>query len=253
MRMFRSGAALLCGLLAAAGLTDVAGATSAPTGNAKAIAFYRSVVNATRAHSGVVVTQTGYVLMTDELGRSSSFSFTFGIGSRRPGYVPAVEHITIAAVNRRISWVSDDMVPEGCTAQAGGSCLPVELLLYSGGLLWRFDSPRLPASSSCWSSNVRAGTEVAGYTKTGVASGYALYGYFYPVKRVGGSDEVTSTYPWGKTQKATEVDTISLATRLPTSSVVHVSAAPGAPAFTYRWTNQWLAKAPVMPRTTMCG
>ena len=252
MRIFRSGTVLLLAVLVVFGLANIAGGSAAPTGNPKTIAFYRAVVNATRQHKGVVSIQTGFVTMSDEL-KSSSFSYFWGRGTSPPGYVRAVEHITIAAANRHVVWVTDDMVPEGCTAGAGGSCLPVEFLLSSSGVLWRFDSARLPPSSLCWSSSAAKGDVVGGYSKIGVAFGYALYGYFYPMKRVGGNEYVTSTFPWGKTQKATEVDKINLATHLPASSIVRIASATGLPAFTYSWTNQWLKNAPLMPQATLCG
>lgn len=72
------------------------------------------------------------------------------------------------------------------------------------------------------------------------------------MRRVGGTEFVTSTYPWGKTQQATEVDTSPVTTHLPTVGVVRVSASPGNPSFTYRWTNHWLTTAPQVPHVTLC-
>ena len=250
-RVGRTAASSVCALLVIGGLDGSAyGAGSSATGSAVTIAFYRLVVDATQRTAGVEETQTGYAVIEDALGKDSTFSVRSAAAGVPAGYARAVEHITIASKSGHVLWLSDDFVPVGCGRTAVVSCLPVEMLLTSSGTAWHFDSPGLPGNSSCWGTVTNA--VIDGYSKTGSAFGYGLYGHFEPMRRAGGSELVASTYPWGKAQQATEVDTVPVTTHLPTLGVVSVSASPNNPAFTYRWANHWLTAGPPQPQVTLC-
>ena len=220
------------------------------TGNATTIAFYRLVVAATQRTAGVEETQTGYTVIEDAPGKVSTFSVGSAAAGVPAGYSRAVEHIIIANKAGHVLWLSDDFVPVGCGRAAVVPCLPVEILLTSNGTAWRFDPPGLPGNNSCWGTV--ANGVIDGYSKTGGAFGYGLYGHFEPMRHVGGAELVTSTFPWGKAQQATETDKVPVVTHLPTAGVVSVSAGPGSPAFSYRWTNHWLTAAPDQPEVTLC-
>ena len=62
--------------------------------------------------------------------------------------------------------------------------------------------------------------------------GYYVYGDYLPLRRVGTTMVVTSTYPAGGGQTVTETDTIAVATHLPISTFVNVPAASGHPGYT---------------------
>jgi hypothetical protein len=173
------------------------------------------------------------------------------LGTVPAGYVRAVEHITIANDGGRVLWVSDDLVPVGCSSKVEHSCLPVAVLLFSGGVVWHFGSANLGPEGSCWGT-VSQGA-VDGYTRAGVAYGYDLYGHFRPMRGEGGTEVVTSTFPWGTTQQATEIDTVAVATHLPTEGEVRISAGPGRAAFSYRWTDHWLSALMPVPHITACN
>lgn len=96
---------------------------------------------------------------------------------------------------------------------------------------------QVAGSGDCWHASHGS---ILGMTKVGNVAGYGLYGKFRPMRQVGKTVYVTSTYPWGKTQTATEVDTISYGSRLPSLGRVSVAASPGHPAFSYHWTAKWL-------------
>jgi hypothetical protein len=208
-------------------------------------------VAATRRTAGVEEVQTGYSAIGDAAGTASTFSMVSAVGVVPAGYVRAVEHITIANDDGHVLWLSDDLVPAACGPKAVGSCLPVAVLLLPGGAFWHFGSAGLSAArGSCWGTLSDAAVD--GYTQTGAAYGYDLYGRFSPMHRVGGSELVTSIFPWGTAQTATEVDTVPVTTHLPTLGAVHISATPGHPGFSYRWTNHWLTRALPVPRVTLC-
>ena len=121
------------------------------------------------------------------------------------------------------------------------------MLLDSSGL---FVPSLAPGTKNCWEPSRG---ELLGVTKTGTASGYGLYGDFAPMRRAGQTVYVTSTFPWGKTQRATEVDTILAATHLPNEGIVHVSAAKGYAPFSFQWSAHWLTSPPTEPTVDICA
>lgn len=230
-----------------------AGASTLPSGNAKTIAFYRAVLAANKRAKGWRATFTGYTAVDESIGKNTFFDWRYEAGIPK-GYSWAVDHVTVAASDGRVSWLSDEMTSKPtCSYGANGGSLcyggaPYEVVLTSRGLVGHFVLSKAAATLICWSPDHGG---AAGYTKVGVNSGFGLYGgHFYPMRRVGAAEIVTSTYPWGTKQHATEVDTIPIATHLPEVIVIHVSASAGNPALAIRATFHWLGATPVEPNTT---
>ena len=224
-------------------------ATSAPTGNAATIAFYRLVVNATARAGAEESVQSGYSALQELPNGTTNWENGLALKS---GFVPATDHIVVAAAGRRVIWVSDELVPtSSCTAAT--TCVSVQTFLGRAGVFFR----RLaPGASTCWQVAHAlvpgSSPSVGGYTKIGVPSGYGLYGHFEPMRRVGNTVYVTSSFPWGKAT-ATEVDTISSVTHLPTAGSTRVSASSGAPSFSFHWTMKWPEIAPTEPTIRVCA
>lgn len=222
------------------------------TGNATAIAFYRAMVNRTRLYHGLVEEQTGFLALKSSLGKSWSDVWGEGVPA---GYSPTSELITVAARSGKVTWVTDKMTPQ-CSVRVGssgasvgcGSNVPVEAMLNKGGQY----STEYFSAGSCWGAGTIGSPYVGGYTKVGVSFGYSLYGHFLPMKRIGGRELVTSTYPWGKAT-VTEIDTIDVTSLLPIKSVFHYSKDGKYPAFTQVVVNHWLKTAPTQPRLTVCS
>lgn len=223
--------------------TLTAAASPKYSGDPATIAFYRTVAAKTAQKAGVRVVVKGF----DYLNHSS----TGWYGG--PGIVPAgdsavTDHILIAASHGHVVWLSDQLErPTKCRPSRLGNCAALLVVLDSAGL---FTRSLAPGSPTCW---YRGRGVIGGYSKVGpgVASGFTLYGHFDPMRNVNGTTYVTSTYPYGK-QQATEIDTISYATRLPSASITRLAALPGYPARTFTYSYHWLAATPAKPRFTVC-
>jgi hypothetical protein len=213
-----------------------------PTGNAKTIAFYRHVVLATGRAPGWTEVQTGYYSL-EQSGQTANW-WTWLDGAAPAGYHAAADHFTIAASGGKIVWGEDEMVPSGACG-GGAACTPIEILSNGvNNLYLRFVRP---GASTCWLT--AHGSPLPG--SVGGSSGYGLYGHFLPMRRVGGTVYVTSTYPLDG-RHVTEVDTINYATHLPSAGVSHVAAAAGKPAFSFSWTIHYLKSEPVAPTVRAC-
>ena len=235
-------AAAICAvaLIASVSIGTAAQAATPPTGDAATIAFYKTMVQKTLSYGTLVERQTGYAAL-QTAGRSANWTYGEGVPL---GYAPATEDIVVAAAGGRLTWVMDTMTPR-C---GGASCTTVQMLLDPSGAFLKILTGRYRAS--CWSA---AHGDVAGYSRTGVPSGYGLYGRFLPMKRVGANELVTSTYAFGVGRTATELDTISLATDLPTKGLVHVGRTTTQRAFSYSFSDQWLKPERTQPHVTLCN
>ena len=92
---------------------------------------------------------------------------------------------------------------------------------------------------ACYHSAPRAGG-VAGWG----APFIGVYGTFSPMQTQGDTVIVQSTYPWLKTERATEIDRISATTKHLQSYTVKVT---GTSPITFGATNQDIAPPPAMP------
>lgn len=246
------GVASLVGLLAASIFVTASvaqAATTGATGNAKAIAFYRLMVKTIARYDGLLQSRSGYAVVETT---STGTGWTYGSHAAvvPTGFSPATEVVTDALSGGKVLWVADLMTPKCGAAGSCGTNVPARGILNTQGLYVQVLAPSKPPS--CWERIPGDTGAVAGYTKLG-GPVYETNGHFDPIKRVGKNELVTSTFPWTKTSTATEIDTISLATHLPTYGVVYAPKDGAAPAFAYAWTNSWMKSAPVQPQMTMCS
>lgn len=218
-----------------------ASTSRAATGDPATIAFYRAVVKATQTERRTIDTATGFTQLEETAG---AVNWRFG-EAPLPGYVKATDHVVISASGGKLVWLSDLLVPKSCTPTGTHRCDDVEVVLDHSGVFFHVIAN---GNNACY---VSAQGSIFGYAKVGVASGYSLYGRFLPMKRDGGNVEVTSTYPYGH-QQATEVDTISPKTHLPSVTVVQV-AGGGLPKFTYRDVLHWSMAPPKVPKFSICS
>jgi hypothetical protein len=235
----------------AVGVTAAVGAVMVPagaalganstTGDPATIAFYRTVAAATAAKSGLVEVSSGF----SSVREASSFPFRWAQnGAPSASFTPVVDHITVAAKAGKIIWISDVMIPQhGCKPTPAHLCEPAHIELTPKGLFAEV------GASGCATP---AHGSLLLFSAVGGPIGYQAYGHFLPLARKGANVVVTSTYPVGA-QVATEVDTISYATRLPILTVVHVGKAKGRAAFTSTTTMKWLSKQPAFPAMRVCS
>ncbi len=234
---------LALGVPAAGGATRHTDSLPRATGNPAVIAFYRKVVAATRAATAEQATFAATDSVTQvRVNPNGSYSWV-QVSPREPGFTPARGTFWVVAAAGRVRFVAETLAYGGVGKAFGpfGIVLTArgEILL-GGNAFPSVGSARPPSEYQPCGGTTTGTAYVGGYSKVGGPSGYGLYGDFVSMHRAGGAELVTSTYPWGtKGQRATEVDTVSLATDLPVRSVVHVSAAPGIPAFTFAYTNVW--------------
>jgi hypothetical protein len=220
-------------------------ASTAVTGNAKAIAFYKVMVKTTARYGGVVMSRVGYDVLKSTI--SGTFSTYYNLAVVPTGFSPAKEMVTLALSGGKTVWVADLMTPKCGASGSCGTNIPIRLLLNSKGEFYQLRAPSRP--SSCWGT--ATSVNVGGFMPGTPA--YETIGHFDPMKRVGKNETVTSTFPWSNKRTATEVDTISLATHLPIRSVVKVPKEGATPAYSFTWTNAWLKTAPIQPKVTMCS
>jgi hypothetical protein len=250
-RIGRLGGACVCasvtvlalGASAAGGSARHTDSLPRATGKPAVIAFYRKVVAATRAATADQATFAA----TDSFAQvrvnpNGSYSW-LQLSPREPGFTPARGTFWVVAAAGRVRFVAETLAYGGVGKAFGifGIVLTArgEILL-GGNAFPSVGSARPPSEYQPCGGTTTGTAYVGGYSKVGGPSGYGLYGDFVSMHRAGGAEIVTSTYPWGtKGQRATEVDTVSLATDLPVRSIVHVSAVRGIPAFTFAYTNVW--------------
>lgn len=225
--------------------TAAQAATTPTTGNAKAIAFYRKMVKTVARYDGLYQSRSGFAVVKT----ASTVSWGYEITAVPAGFSPAAEVVTTALRGGKIVWVDDLMKPQCGASGNCGTNIPVQVIWNTKGEYFQELAPSKPPS--CWVHSDKV-ISVAGDTELGVTT-YTTYGHFDPMKRVGKNEIVTSTFAGINKETDTEVDTISLATHLPSSGVVYVTKKGGAPAFTYAWANSWTKSAPVQPQITMCS
>lgn len=220
-------------------------ASTAPTGNAQAIAFYRHVAAVTRQMAGVHLVENGFTYLR-EIPVSGEVDWQSARAGVPAGYVPVTDEVTVAFSAGRVSWLSDVMHPRGCpmrTAHCGWG--DFEVVLDGQGLRGRLTATQ----AACWHSDSGS---VVGFSSVGGLAGYSAFGRFAALRRDRGQMIVTSTYPWTKDQRAAEIDTIAIRTHLPLRGIVHVDGSKGHRSFSFSWTNRWLRRAPAKPATPLC-
>ena len=214
----------------------------AATGNAAAIAFYRKVVAATDAQSSLYFTYSAAQTLVRVKNLGGGRLSWLMADPPKAGYNPAMGAVWAGAIHGRTTFIAETVLP---TSVADGY-VSFELVLTPRGEVML--SP--PSSSQACLGRTTGKPYVGLYTRTGDPIGYSLTGRFSPLRRVGDTVYVTSTYPWGA-QTAIEVDTISATTYLPSRSVYHVLPHHGIPGFTFAQDGiKWGTTAPAPPVST---
>jgi hypothetical protein len=180
-------------------------------------------------------------------GRQSFFSWTWGLGLVPSGFTRATEHYLLRLRNGRVLWWRDDLTPPPCTAPGFCSRIPVELVGEHSGTFFAFGSDR---SHTCYG-------HLNGSTPYRVGGAFdTVAGRFDAPARRGGTIRLTYSYPWFGVarQIATETDTLSARSLLNHSGLVHVARGPGAsrPAFTFRFSDSYPARAQPAPSINLC-
>lgn len=203
-RIFARRFAVIALALALAGSATALAA--APTGDHGSIAFYRQVAAAYSRVGSLTASRHGYLTYT-----VAGSSFRYQQGERPPaGYRPASERIVAILRNgRTVAYVDH--------AHARG--LPTLTIFEDSTGVWA-------SIGGCSYKNPRS-SGVLGWGHAFVG----LAGNFSPLERSGKVVIVRSTYPWGKTGQAAEVDRFSAATKYWQSYSARVTGGTGAFTF----------------------
>ncbi len=220
------------------------------TGDPAVIAYYRKVVAATDAATGVRYVYSA-AAPYDQLQFGPNHSWNVWTATwPRPGYYPVTDVVNIGARNAKVTFVTDTFTWAG----RGPTFSPFSELLTAAGEVQLGGGA---AASTTPTANQTAVVpclgsvhgSVAGISKVGGASGYGLYGDFRSMRRAGANEVVVSSFPFGKGHVATETDVIDRSTLLPRSGLDVVSAAPGQPGYRIHWTVSWY-HVPLYPANT---
>lgn len=216
-----------------------------PSGNAKGIALARAKHAAYGRIAAETVTETGYVSMYSVEGKVSQFSWQWGTGRVPKGWSRATEHVVAALHRGRVLWWRDDLVPPPCTAPGICTRVPVEIVVNHAGKFYAYGNA---AHHTCFAS-------LLGSVPATVGGLWDVVGGRYSAPARHGSVIVLRhTFPYTKSQTATESETVSAHSDLDLGGTLTVPAgAGGLPAFTVRFTNTQPAKAPPAPRVIRCG
>lgn len=223
------------------------------SGDKATIAFYRKVVAATAAAQGVEQIYLAQDPLTQVKYSAKSGLAWYIMQPPKKGFAPALDIVFVGAEHGKVTFVADTVAYGGkgpAFPPFGMVLTPKGEVILGGGAPARTAPPDAKTPVAPCAGPVKLAF-VAGYDKVGVPFGYALYGHFEPMKRVGKYYEITSTYPWGAkpARTATEVDTVPVGSYLPTAGVIHVSAGGGFAAFTLRWANAWFHTTLYPPRS----
>lgn len=178
--------------------------------------------------------ERGFFQMSTVGGKTRSFSYYYGYGALRPGFVWASEHGTVALRDNQVIWWRDHLTP-----LAGGREVPVELVANSQGVFSAFGNA---SHHSCFS-------RVQGT----VPFPYGGAAYSSNGRYENGNSPLRSVYRWWQTnQLASESDVIA-SSGLITSGRVSVAPGSGLAGFTINFTNSFPSNAGPAPRIDPCG
>ena len=244
MRMGRHTLVVIVALAALFGASS-AFAVSAPTGSASGIGLARAVQRAYQHVRVQSYVEHGFVWMSAEQGKSSTFRWVYG-GGPSLGLYPATEHAVLALDHGRVSWWRDDLTPAPCTSPGICARVPVQIVADAGGLFYAFGDAK---RHSCYA-------HLTGTVPVAVGKPvWFVGGNFRAPTRSGGDELLTSTYPWSKTQHATEVDTIANGSHRLLKAHVEISAQTGAQAapFSYSASFAYPTRVPPPPQIKLCA
>lgn len=233
----------IAALVVAAVLAPVAVAGSNATGDANAISFYRSVLQAEAGPSALQYVETGLVSMQSFTGRTSSFQWRWGV-KRPKGYVAAREQVTIGLHAGTVSWVRDDL--RAASKRAGAAGQPFEVVVNQRGIFGRWLRP---------GKRFRCYLRVRPNDHPFPGPGQPLFtavGVFSPLVHSGDTVLVTSRWPYGGGRTTTETDTVAASSQLIQSSRLRISGSRSQPPLTVTDSFSYLDQAPATPRIKLC-
>lgn len=224
-------------------LAPAAFAGSSATGDAAAISFYQSVVQAETGPAGLKYVETGLVWMQSYTGRSSSFQWRWGV-KRPPGYLAAREQVTVGLHGGIVTWVRDDM--RASSRRPGSAGQPFEVVVNKRGIFGRWLLP---------GKQFRCYLRVRPNDHPFPAPGQSLFtavGDFGPLVRNGDTVTVTSRWPYGSGRTATETDTVSATSQLVQSTRLRIGGSRTQPPISVTDLFSYLDPAPTAPRIKLC-
>ena len=227
------------GLLVLLGGAASALAAGGPTGNSKAIAIARAEAHAYTQIRVERYTETGFIELTDQEGRTSYLSFNWDQPKLTAGWVWATEHGVVALSHGHVVWWRDDLTPRPCTGVGFCHQIPVELLSERGGAYYAFGNA---AHHTCYGRLRGHQPVVVGAQWNRVA------GHFSPPVFSPGVVKLTYTYPLGNGTTARETDTLSKRTYLPRSGRTVIAG-----GHTIRFSTSHPAQAPMPPTANVCA
>lgn len=243
----KGGVAVIAGLTLLVGAGGALAAASATSGNPSGIALAHAQQRAYSKVAGYSYTQTGFVSMRDQEGRTSFFSWSWGTGLVPHGWARATEHGFLALRHGIAQWWRDDLTPPPC--RRAGICneIPVEIVAERSGRFFAFGDAR---NHTCY-GHLNGGIPIA-IGKPAIA---VVGDYRAPVPR-GATELLTYSYPWlGRPHElATETDVISRSSLLTESGHVRVprGSRQGEPAFTFSFSDSSPQPAQPAPRINLC-
>jgi hypothetical protein len=187
----------------------------------------------------------GFVWMSAVEGKSSMFRWVYG-GGPSLGLYPATEHAVLALDHGRVSWWRDDLTPAPCTTPGICARVPVQIVADAGGLFYAYGGAK---RHSCYA-------HLTGTVPVAVGKPVWFVGGDFTAPTRSGSDELlTSTYPWSKTQRATELDTVANGSHRLLKAHVEISAQTGAQAapFSYSASYGYPTRVPPPPQINLCA
>ena len=243
----RVGRHTLVAVVSIAGLLGASSALAAPapTGSASGIGLARAVQRAYQHVRVQSYVQHGFVWMSAVQGKSSTFRWVYGAGPSL-GLYPATEHAVLALDHGRLSWWRDDLTPAPCTTPGLCARVPVQIVADAGGLFYAFGDAK---KHSCYAHLTGTAPYVVGKPVWFVGGDFKL------PTHAGSSELLTSTYPWSKTLRATELDTIANASHRLLKAHVGISAQTGAQAapFSYSVSYGYPSRVPPPPQINLCA
>jgi hypothetical protein len=243
-------AAITCAIGVAAMMgPSLVAASSGTTGNAAAIALYRTAAKATNDLPAYVIIQHGYVRINDSIGKHRTSEWAWGQDQFQPGEVATTEHLVLVQRHGVVAWIEDTLYPD-VKCDSGGTCpamLPLQFFItksraYAGII----SSPKSP-TAACFT---RESTDDVPYS-AGTSWWWAV-GAFTPIVRHGAFREVTSSYP-NSGQLETETDWVRSSTTVFVRSSFRVSASHTHHAFDFSASYTKLRKVPSVPHLTICS
>jgi hypothetical protein len=184
-------------------------------------------------------TETGFIEMTDQGGKTSYFNFNWDQAKLTPGWGWATEHGVAALSHGRVVWWRDDLTPPPCTGAGFCHQIPVELLSERRGAYYAFGNA---ARHTCYGRLRGSQPVVVG------AQWNQVTGHFSPPVFGSGVVKLTYTYSLGKGKTARETDTLSSRTHLLMSGRTVIAG-----RHTIRFSTSHPAKAPAAPKVNVCA